>query len=289
MHNISLDNIIDKDDLHTVFRLCIMSKFVQSNKRYRECADNTEFIYAINDNSINAYANHDGTRYTVTLLRGILQWGSVFGFIWMLADNGQKFKVTLKMATWAAMYLQNKYQGELPDCLIEEMVNGCGIKHPEKLLDSINQGKMEQWRSCTLEIVRSVLAHELGHVCLGHVDDCGYDGTIMSANRNIERQADLFACSVLQSGSNVQSAAIATVLSEISLLCFGNGDGQKTHPASKERINYMMKSFEGLFGSQTMGEPQLIAIATAILNVGKTKSTTHRLKNGRLEGAPVSR
>ena len=79
--------------------------------------------------------------------------------------------------------------------------------------------------------------------------------------------ADLFACSVLQSGSNVQSAAIATILSELSLLCFGNGDGQHTHPASKERITYMMKSFEGLFGSQTMGEKQLIAIMEEILKV----------------------
>lgn len=266
---LNIERIIDTDDLNTVFRLCIMSKFVQSNARYRECSDNTEFIYADDDYTINAYADHNGTRYTVTILRGIVQWGSLFGFIWMLADNGQKFKDTLKMATWAAKYLQKSTGNALPDCLIDDMVNGCGIKHPEKLLASINQGKIEQWRSCTLEIARSILAHELGHVCLGHVDDCGYDGTIMSANRNIERQADLFACSVLQSGSNVQSAAIATVLSEISLLCFGNGDGQKTHPASKERINYMMKSFEGLFGSQTMGEPQLIAIAEAILQVGK--------------------
>ena len=271
MIDLSVDRIIDKDDLNTVFRLCIMSKFVQSNARYRECADNTEFIYECNDATINAYANHNGSHYTVTLLRGILQWTSLFGFIWMLADNGQKFKDTLKMATWAAKFLQNEFKVKrsLPDGLVNDMVNGCGIKYPEKLLASINQGKLEQWRSCTLEIARSILAHELGHVCLGHVDDSGYDGTIMSANRNIERQADLFACSVLQSGSNVQSAAIATVLSEISLLCFGNGDGQHTHPASKERIGYMLKSFEGLFGSQTMGERHLVAIATAILNVGK--------------------
>lgn len=268
---LNIERIIDTDDLNTVFRLCIMSKFVQSNARYRECSDTTEFIYADNDSTINAYANHDGTHYTVTILRGIVQWGSLFGFIWMLADNGQKFKDTLKMVTWAANYLQKSFHGELPDCLIEDMVKGCGIKHPERLLESMNQGKLEQWRSCTLEIARSIIAHELGHVCLGHVDDSGYDGTIMSANRNIERQADLFACSVLQSGSNVQSAAIAIVLSEISLLCFGNGDGQHTHPASKERITYMMKSFEGLFGSQTMGEPQLIAITEAILDVGTKK------------------
>ena len=268
---LELNRIIDSDDLYTVFRLCIMSKFVQNNARYRECADNTEFFYREDDPTINAYANKVGDRYTVTLLRGILLWDALFGLIWMLADNGQKFSDTLKMVRWAAYNLQNVFDDELPESIFEGMINGCGVKDAKKILASFNQGKMEQWRSCTLEIARSVLAHELGHVCLGHVDDSGYDGTIMSSNRNIERQADLFACSVLQSGSNVQSAAIATVLSEISLLCFGNGDGQHTHPASKERITYMMKSFEGLFGSQTMGEKQLLAITDEILKVGAKK------------------
>lgn len=265
---LKFNRIIDRDDLYTVFRLCIMSKFVQGNSRYRECADNTEFVYASGDSTINAYANKVDNIYTVTLLRGILMWNALFGLVWMFADNGMKFGNTLKMVRWAAKYLQENFDGNLPETLFEDMIFNCGIKNPQKLIASFNQGKMEQWRSCTLEIARSVIAHELGHVCLGHVDDSGYDGTIMSSNRNIERQADLFACSVLQSGSNVQSAAIATVLSEISLLCFGNGDGQKTHPASKERINYMMKSFEGLFGSQTMGEKQLIAITDEILKVG---------------------
>ena len=264
---LNFNKIIDTDDLFTVFRLCIMSKFVQGNARYRESADNTEFRYESDDPTINAYANKEGNRYTVTLLRGILMWNGLFGLIWVLADNGQKFSDTLKMVHWASNYLQNDFDGEIPETIYEDMINGCGVSNPKKIIDSFNQGKLEQWRSSTLEIARSVLAHELGHVCLGHVDDSGYDGTIMSANRNIERQADLFACSVLQSGSNVQSAAIATVLSELSLLCFGNGDGQHTHPASKERITYMMKSFEGLFGSQTMGEKQLIAIMEEILKV----------------------
>jgi len=265
--SINFSSIIDQDDLYTVFRLCIMSKFVQANERYRQCSDSTEFTYAEDDYTINAYADRVNGRYQVTLLRGIVQWTSVFGFIWMLADNGQKFSDILKMAKWAATYLQTEYNDEIPNDIIETMLEKSGVKNADKIIDSFNQGKREQWRSCTLEISRSILAHELGHICLGHVDDCGYDGTIMSANRNIERQADLFACSVLQSGSNVQSAAIATVLSELSLLCFGNGDGQKTHPASKERVEYMMKSFEGLFGSQTMGERQLLAIMDTILKV----------------------
>ncbi len=269
---LKLERIVDQDDLYTIFRMCLMSKVVQSNKRYRECGDNTEFVYDRRNNEINACAGRNGDLYRIRIFRGILMWESVFGFIWMLALNGQKFGDTLKMFTWCARYLRNSYEGNLPDDIVEQMLAGCGVKGAEKIAQTITTARCEQWRSCTLEIVRSVIAHELGHVCLGHVDDSGYDGTIMSTNRNIERQADLFACSVLQTGTNVTMGAVATILTEISLLCFDNGGGQYTHPASKERIEYMIKSFEGLFPFDSFSVKQLVAIAEAIIKIeGKKK------------------
>lgn len=237
---------IDPQDMESIFRICINSKHVRGNERYRQIADNTEFTFDQHF-IVNAYANRVGNKYTVCLFAGICEWSSMFGFISMALESklismGQ----AVKMVRWVVKLIRRaRNREDISDDfhhLVKSMCRDC------KVVADLTSQQIELWYAHTKMIITTVIAHELGHCCLGHCDDAGYDGTIMSANRNIERQADLFAYSILQYGGYGSLGAVCAVLNEVSLLVFDTDKySGTTHPASYERVENAFRSFEGQF------------------------------------------
>lgn len=243
--------IIDDNDLMSMFNQCIKSKIVVTNPAYSKVAANTRFVPCIESNTINASAacpDIDRMKFEIDIYGGLVNLVGQFAFIKTLHDVGMPTGKVLKLISWTRMrFLQNpKTFEQSVSQLTINMVNSVKMDFAKYILNSMFN---ELWRSNILSCMLFCIAHELGHACLGHCLDGGYSGNVNSSNRNIERAADLFACSVLQSGHNVSSSGICAMWSMMSLYCIGmdmDNVSDKTHPASLERINNIRTSFNGI-------------------------------------------
>jgi len=233
-----LGEIINDSDIEYLFRACAESKFVRENTHYANVVDNTEFKIQMDDTKINAYASPNiGGGYRIRMLGGLVSWASNFAFIKTLSDSGMSRSKVMKLVQWLRIELMKDNEPTVSD-----LVNG--VKMDFAKYNIASSAFCERWRSVLMTEIEACIAHEMGHICLGHCDNPGYDGTVMSSNRNIERQADLFACSILQCGSGVPAKGMGALLLEVSLYCFNpKYNGDSTHPASSERIEYQITSF----------------------------------------------
>lgn len=246
----SVSHLVQDSDMAYLFRLCVNSKFVEENTRYREIAAKTDFIPDMDSRVINAYASHPDERYRIQLLGGLVDWVGHFSFIKTLFDVGMPMDKVAKLAEWTRQYvlsldpLDDEESGWSSE-VTRKMVNEVKMDLAKYKIDS--NSFAECWRSNLLDCVHACIAHELGHLCLGHCDCEGYDGTIMSSNRNIERQADLFSFSVIQCGTGVAAKSVGAVLLEVSFFCLSASyDSDSTHPSSSERIDNAIQSFKGI-------------------------------------------
>lgn len=247
-YNVRPSELLGANDLKYIFSMCVNSPFVSENAVYKKAADGV--VLGIDPTTdINAYATKMNDQYVIAINRGLINWSSVFGLIWVCLDSGKPLRDALKMVDWCR---KNGASGEASDETVNMFTSVFNLK--------LTTFDIERWRSNTMAIVLSCVAHELGHICLSHVET-EYDPTVMSSNRNIERAADLFSASVIQTGPNVNAGAIGAVLLEVSLNCISAGNGTMTHPSSKERIENIFTSFRGQFISKTMSENVLRKLA----------------------------
>lgn len=236
--------LVTNSDLDYAFRECIDSKFIRKNDIYKEIADRTDFRPDMDDDDVNAYAGKRGDRYVVSVLGGLVAWVGHFAFMKTLFDAGMPVSKVLKLAEWTRVKAATNLNDIGMSSLTNLMVNEVKMDFAKYRVES--SAFSERWRSNILDIVIACIAHEIGHNCLGHCDqdDGAYDGTIMSANRNIERQADLFSCSIIQCGSGVSTKGIGALLLVSSFVCLDpKYKGDKTHPDSSERMENMITSF----------------------------------------------
>lgn len=243
----TVGQLISDDDLEYVYRECVNSKFICTNTMYSDKMSKTEFVADIGDSTVNAYAGPRPGGYKVTLLGGLVNWAGHFGFIKTLHDMGMPLGKVVKLAEWTRVFYMttDMHQDEMTENITTEMIGKVKMDFAKYRVGS--SGFDERWRSNTLDIVMACVAHEIGHICLGHADDPGYDGTVMSSNRNIERQADLFSCSIIQCGTGVATKGVGVLMLLTSLYCFSpDYDGSSTHPATSERVENMITSFRGV-------------------------------------------
>ena len=234
----ALGEIINNGDISYLFRTCADSKFVRENVHYANVVDRIDFKVSMDSSIVNAYASPsaDGG-YQIRILGGLVSWASNFAFIKTLSDSGMPKGKAMKLARWLRVELMKENEPTVTD-----MVNGVKMDFAKYRISS--SAFCEKWRSILMTEIEACIAHEMGHICLGHCDNPGYDGTVMSSNRNIERQADLFACSILQCGSGVPAKGMGALLLEVSLYSFNpDSVSEGTHPASSERIEYQITSF----------------------------------------------
>lgn len=268
----SVLNLVNDSDLAYLFRSCVASKHVEDNSVYRTVASKTVFVPDMDDGTLNAYASRPGENYQIQVLGGLVNWVGHFAFIKTLFDAGMPVEKIAKMAEWTRAYIMSEGLGTaVISSITKHMVSSVKIDFAKYKVDS--DGFNERWRSNLLDSVHACIAHELGHLCLGHCDTDGYDGTIMSSNRNIERQADLFSFSVLQCGTGVAAKSVGAVLLMASFFCLhpDTGEDGGTHPTSSERIENAIQSFQGIISHKDVDMIRKMVVVMAKAKKPKRK------------------
>lgn len=264
-----IHQVIDDSDLLSIYKACANSKYVVNNSAYRTKVNKITFVPDMDDRTINAYANAAGDGYTVTVLGGLVGWEGQFGFIKTLLDVGMPLETVLRLVSWTRIACETK--DSLND-ITNVMLNELGKKINFAKYQVESPAFRERWRSNVLDIVQACIAHEMGHICLGHCDDAGYDPTIMSSNRNMERQADLFSCSIIQCGTSVATKGFGVLMLLTSFYCWNpTYEGDETHPSSSERVENMITSFKGVVSAKDIALIRKMCATIAATKIPKKK------------------
>ena len=124
---------------------------------------------------------------------------------------------------------------------------------------------VEEWKTKTVELacgtVVGVLAHEFGHLALGHC--CG---SVLNdeISRNHEREADSFASSVVSASEYRESLGLGTIIWELAMAVFESIHGVEatTHPHSIERLLNFIRANPST--AEAIGMEEILALLKTI-------------------------
>lgn len=221
------------DYLFELIRLC---PFVKSNPSYMESAENTTARYD-DDTDVNAYAYTEYGKNHVVMLAGICNVSLVGGYA--LATRDPRI---IKDAMVAASRRCHANKGKFTYMDAIKCVND-SIPH-------VSEKTRLDGESFAYGCLVSVMAHELGHICLHHtVQPRSDDGHTDAISRNNERCADLFASSVVETTPFAGYMIPADLMANVYLAWLSD-DSRKatTHPYARERAEYIYNSHIELLG-----------------------------------------
>lgn len=222
---------ISKQDLEFIFEICARSPYVSGNSDYKKKTRGTEIVFN-NRDVVNAYAESlGGNRSRITMLNGLCNITIPMAFA--LAKFQQDEDID---ALANACNVIGDHGSTFHDNDIEPMLNKLGY-------DVNNSYLFEEAKSYFTGMLLSVVAHELGHICLSH---CIRTGGNYETSRNDERSADLFAQSVISTTPFSRYLIMSSLFMEVLFTWMSKHDDgpATTHPHSRERVYNTVNSHE---------------------------------------------
>lgn len=221
--------------LEQIFKHICGSAYVMNNPIYHEYASNTQ-IAANSSYEVNAYAMSipDTNKSKIVVYDGLITAVCLVGAI--LADHADNKNLALLRARLKSVADKLAHASEPSD--ISDIIASFGI-------DVSNPILLDRMETYTYYGVAAVVAHELGHIVLGHCTAGDWTEVI---SRNNERQADLFACQIIEVFPAKSYGIYANLFVEVLLLWMSPTNYQPTtHPHSKERVYNMYDSHDVYF------------------------------------------
>lgn len=220
--------------IKALFNLIQSTAFIMDNPEYLSICNNTK-IELKSDDIVNAMAYSDKNNYHIRMHSGLINASYTAGYA-LASEDPNIIKHTMSILSNILHRKSNK-KG------IFTVVDG--IECVKECIPDLTETQKLDGESYATGAILSVMAHELGHLCLHHTKTepiiGGYSDPI---SRNNERCADLFSSSVSRSTPFSKYCIPSNVLMGI-VLCWLSLDTVSelsTHPYSKERVDYLFNS-----------------------------------------------
>ena len=216
------------------FSSVLHSTHVQMNESYRATASEVEFKYELDDDSVNAYAgrNQGGDkRFVIAFLGGAMRFSRLASLA-VAADlcgrPGTASRFAQSLDSVSRMSRKDSIE-LMTDCGLDEIFSLPGIKTKAQ---AVSAG-----------MIIGILAHEMGHVCLGHVMGPNYYNSNQEIGRNHEREADSFASSVMAASPFGEYVFEGTLFWYYALSMQELDQKVATsHPLSRERLENLIRA-----------------------------------------------
>lgn len=226
----SLHRVLSKEKkgskLNELFGIVRYNPHVTENPVFNSLAENVRFFYDDENMGVNAFADIFKGRPVIAVYDGYLNF--------MLAvDAIFAAKKLDRLITLGERYLGSNYKFSLYElaCVIDDLpTDAKNFENP--------------YISCF-----ETIAHEMGHVCYSHIFSPGYSNMTADESRNMERDADSFASSVINRSIFGREMFIAHLKCCISWTVVEKVGGRvepKTHPLASERLINAVKSNSAL-------------------------------------------
>ena len=252
-----------EDDMRQLYMQVAISKVVTGNDDYLSRLRKVAFEYEPDDNAVNAYsadllrllraaavesgdeaalkkieqtADEMDPRYLVHLQGGAVRYSRL---------------VCLAAAAEAAGGREGTLRATVRNLPLELCIH-CGedeclrFLRERGLLEALADPEIRtSARMLSEGMIVGILAHECGHVLLGHTSSSA-DEDNLEVSRNQEREADSFAASVSSSGTasvgNVQFQGQILFHYALAQQTDGLDDGRGSHPQSAERVDNFIRA-----------------------------------------------
>ena len=210
------------------------SMHVRLNPAYDNYAAGTEFVYAHDDDTINAFAgqNDDEKKpFRIVFFGGAMRFSRLASLavaVDMCGRPGTASRFAKSIDMDGRMSIQGAIE-TMSDCGLDEMLFLPGVRSKAQAISS--------------GMIIGILAHEMGHVCLGHVLGPSYYDSNLEIARNHEREADSFASSITAACPFGEYVYEGTLFWHYVLA--KQEDNQtvaSTHPLSRERLENIIRA-----------------------------------------------
>ena len=236
-------------ELQQLMAYVCTSPHVTSNPSYAKVAEDLLFVIAKEDPTINAfatlgeYAQAPGIPADapmIYLLNGAILYAKLISAAFVASrlmldsdpsmENPMPIFVTL-IGNWV---VENRC--EITEAGVADFAGQLGLHYL-----FANSGLYRKVSSFASAVIICILAHEFGHLSLGHVHGVSVN---LEVSRNQEREADSFASSVISSGPFGGYMVLGTVLWELVWVWLETvtGEPATTHPLSSERLADLIRA-----------------------------------------------
>lgn len=224
-----------------LFAFIKQTGYINSNPSYNESANNTT-IHLDDTEEVNAYADSkSANKHIIVIYHGLIEALKFIGIALAVYEHNRNLIQLRDACNFIGVNARSGFNQNKTDMGITE------LNYKQWLTDVV----YERAKSFMSGSVLSVISHEMGHIALMHTQRNEIDYTI---SRNDERQADLFAQSVISSLPYQESNIMASLFSEILFTWMSKeyGGPATTHPHSRERVYNTYNSHEQYFASMNL-------------------------------------
>ena len=227
-------------EIQYIFDMVRNSSYVATNMEYKSKGDKTEITCDHDNNVINAYASSQNyPNHDIHIFAGLSYSSKLMGLA--LANfvenrNDESLETLRQACDYIGEIIMNN-EGEF---------TAMNVYAGMELLDfAITPVITAEANSYWFGSILSVVGHELGHICLSHTVRGDWSNSV---SRNDERQADLFAHSVVSTTPFSKYNVLSTLFTEVvfAWLHKNHNGPATTHPHSIERVMNTINSHEEL-------------------------------------------
>jgi hypothetical protein len=227
-----------QDDIEYIFEMVRRSSYVSQNPDYKNKATRTSIVLDKSD-TVNAYAQTlSAESHRITILSGLINACALMAVGIAQFRIDKDLEQLIKICNWIGTNASSS--GKFSRKLIWEGV--------ERFNYDVNGIVGIEANSYLVGSILSVTGHELGHICLSHTIRGDWSNEV---SRNDERQADLFAHSVVSTTPFASYTVLGTLFTEIifAWMAKGHTGPATTHPHSTERVYNTINSHEEVLAS----------------------------------------
>lgn len=227
-------------ELQQLMMYVLSSAHVTTNERYADTAARTSFVVARDTHDVNAFATVAEEGEMIVLLGGAIRMANLLSAAYVgstaLKDSGT-YKGNLFAQIIEAM---GRYCIECEAAISPDAACRFGEGHNLHLIMA-DATLRKRARSFAAGMLVGILAHEFGHLALGH---CHGTRPNPEVSRNMEREADSFASSVISSSPFGDYLIFGSILWESVWVWVQDttGEIESSHPLSRERLSDLIRA-----------------------------------------------
>lgn len=222
-----------REEVWQWWQMLVQSPYLHTNTAYADAMRRTNFYYRHDENVLNAYACRENGQqggFAVNFFGGMMRFCRLASLA-VAADMCGRPGTAARFAQVFDLYASLSPMDALREMEMQGLDDVYALAGVKSRALAISSG-----------MIISILAHEMGHICLGHVQGPNYYDSNHEISRNREREADSFAATITAASPFGEYMLAGILFWAYAMAQQEKGAAATTHPLSIERFNNFVRA-----------------------------------------------